>query len=140
MGRIRWLNPESTPAKTVEVVCLTTLTLAIKVPAWLTKNLPGSNDKVKGFCTFWQKRLKRSLSFSPNSSIGVSISSFLYGTLNPLPKSINSKSLKWVAASNRISEACKNTSISSMSLPVCMCTPLIRILVRLTMRKICGTW
>ena len=46
----------------------------------------------------------------------VSISPFLYGTLNPEPKSINDNCLNFLAVLNRISDACKKTSISKISL------------------------
>ena len=42
------------------------------------------------------------------------------------------------AVSNRISEAYKNTSISKISLPVCICIPLIFIFVNSTIRSKCG--
>ena len=68
----------------------------------------------------------------------VSISPVLYGTLKPEPKSINSKSLKFLAVSNKISLAYKKTSISKMSLPVCMCIPFIFIFVFSTIRSKSG--
>ena len=42
----------------------------------------------------------------------VSISPSWYGTLNPLPKSMKSKSVNLEAVSNKISAAYKKTSIS----------------------------
>ena len=57
---MKWLNPLSIPAKTVEVVCFTTFTLAKKYPALETKNFPGSNIKV----TFLPKSLQKELNLS----------------------------------------------------------------------------
>ena len=47
IGLIRWLNPESTCANTVEVVCLIEFTRHRNTPASLIMYLPGSNINFK---------------------------------------------------------------------------------------------
>jgi hypothetical protein len=51
------LNPLSTPANTVDVVCLITFTLTKNEPASLTKNFPGSNINVRSLPYSAQKAL-----------------------------------------------------------------------------------
>ena len=59
MGRIKWFIPVSSPANTVEVVCLITFTRATKNPASLTRNFPGSKIRVSSFPYSLQNLLKR---------------------------------------------------------------------------------
>ena len=96
IGLTKWLNPESTWAKTVEVVCFIEFTEQRKFPASLTKNFPGSKARIKSLPYSSQKSLNLFESFTPNSSILVSLSPGEYGTLKPLPKSMNSNSLNLI--------------------------------------------
>ena len=53
---------------------------------------------------------------------------------------MNSRKSSFDAKSKRISEACKKTLVSKISLPVCICIPLTLIFVFFIIRNKCGVW
>ena len=77
----------SSPTKTVETVCLTTLARASSSPASLTRNFPGSNHSSSSRPHSSRKRAKLSPSARPSASTSVAGWSSRYCTLKPLPKS-----------------------------------------------------
>ena len=124
-GRIRVLNPASTPTYFFTPVSLMSLTVVSRTVESQTMYLPGSRTMVSMSVSSWIMSVR----FMASSPTSISSSWGLYGTPMPPPMSMNSRSMPRplisLTSSMRTSIMSMNGSTTCPPEPMCAWMPLM---------------